>query len=503
MKNILLFGAGKSATVLIDYLKTIAQENQWNVTIADVNLDTITQKIGGHKNLTAVALDIENTPIRNSLIANADIVISLMPPHLHFLIAQDCLQLSKNMLTASYIDEATNALNNEAKNKGILFLYEMGLDPGIDHMSAMKLINEIKENGGKITSFISHCGGLVAPQSDDNCWHYKISWNPKNVVMAGKAGATFLEKLKQEKIEYNNLFDTSKLVAINDNEQLAFYANRDSLGYIKTYNLEGIETFIRTTLRHPEFIFGWKNIIDLKLTNEDKIYDTNGLSLANFYKQHFDKNGCNNWLDEMLMQKLNNAKETMEKLMQILEIEEETLQNGEAAQQQIMMVDQNGTLNTIEVNEVKDQAATYVADSMNEANLSVQQLVFLGLDDNETIINKGLCSACDVLQFALEQKLVLQPHDKDMIIMLHEIEFWQQNKKYKTTSLLKVIGNNSTHTAMAKTVGLPLGIAVKLILEGAIKETGLHIPIQPNIYNLVLEELAKHNIIFEEKTIEL
>jgi saccharopine dehydrogenase-like NADP-dependent oxidoreductase len=498
MKNILLFGAGKSATVLINFLKQLADNNNYNVTVADGSLENARAKIGNHNSVKPVELIIENETARKGLIANADIVISLMPPHLHYLIALDCIAFSKNLLTASYIDKQTKELANQAKEKGILFLYEMGLDPGIDHLSAMQIIHRIQKNGGKITSFISHCGGLVAPQSDDNPWHYKISWNPRNVVMAGKAGATFLQDDNTKYIAYEQLFNQDNVVQLPNAETLAFYPNRDSLGYIDTYGLQGIKTFIRTTLRHPEFCFGWKNIIDLNLTNEDKVYDTTAMTIAHFFQLHFEKNGFNNWLDEMMMTRLNKAKETMETLMQIMEAEEEAIENGEVPEETMMMIDKAGTLNTIDVDEVKENAAEMVATKMNEANLSMKQLLFLGLDDTETQINLGLCSAADVLQFILEKKLVLGNNDKDMIVMLHEFEYELNGKKHSLKSLLKVIGENNSFTAMAKTVGLPIGIAAQLILEGKIKETGLHIPILPSIYEPVLKQLELQHIFFEE-----
>ena len=207
MKNILLFGAGKSATVLIDFLKIVADEKNWNVVVADGSIEVAKAKTGLHNRMQPIGINIENKEARETLIQNADIVISLMPPHLHYLVALDCITFSKNLLTASYIDEQTKALAQRAKEKGILFLYEMGLDPGIDHMSAMQIIHHIHQQGGKITSFVSHCGGLVAPESDDNPWHYKISWNPRNVVMAGKAGATYLQDGSVKNISYDKLFN--------------------------------------------------------------------------------------------------------------------------------------------------------------------------------------------------------------------------------------------------------------------------------------------------------
>ena len=501
MKHILLFGAGKSATVLIDYLKDLADEKNWNVTVADVSLDIAKSKTGLHNRVKPFEINLENTEARKQLIQSADIVISLMPPHLHYLLALDCIEYSKNLLTASYIDKQTQDLAEQVKAKGILFLYEMGLDPGIDHMSAMQIIHHIHEQGGRITSFMSHCGGLVAPESDDNPWHYKISWNPRNVVMAGKAGAVFLENGHIKNIAYENLFDVANLVELPNAETLAFYPNRDSLGYINIYGLEGIETFVRTTLRHPEFCFGWKNIVDLKLTDENKIYETNGMTIAQFFKQHFNRNNFSNWLDEMMMTRLNAAKDTMEKLMQIMEAEEDAMDEGELPEQTIMMVDESGTLNSIDVDEVKENAAEMVAVKMNEANISMKQLFYLGIDDHETLINLGLCSAADVLQFIAEKKLVLSANDRDMIVMLHEFKYQLNGKNKSLKSLLRVIGDSHTHTAMAKTVGLPLGIAAKLILEGEINEAGLHIPILPEIYQPVLKELEKHYIRFEETEI--
>ena len=236
----------------------------------------------------------------------------------------------------------------------------------------------------------------------------------------------------------------------------------------------------------------------MKLTDEDKIYDTTGMTIAQFFRLHFNKNNFNNWLDEMMMTRLNTAKETMEKLLQIMEAEEDAMAEGELPEQTIMVVDEAGTLNSIDVDEVKENAAEMVAAKMNEANLSMKQLFFLGLDDDETLINMGLCSAADVLQFILEKKLVLDVSDKDMIVMLHEFEY-QLNGKAKTLkSLLRVVGESNTHTAMAKTVGLPLGIAATLILEEKITETGLHIPMLPSIYQPVLKELEKYNIVFDE-----
>ena len=497
-KRILLFGAGKSATVLIDFLKNLSAEKNWKVTVADNDLKAVQKKVGEHTNTFSVAIDVTNAGERQQYIQDADVVISLMPPHLHYLIAVDCLQFKKHLLTASYIDDQIKLLAPEIKKSNILFLCEMGLDPGIDHMSALQLIENIKNKGGKITSFKSHCGGLIAPESDDNPWHYKISWNPRNIVMAGKAGAQYKENEEEIKLLYEQLFSIENNVHIPGLGNYSYYANRDSLSYLSIYNLDDVATFMRTTLRHPDFCFGWKNIIDLKLTDEEKVYDTNGMSISTFFKQHFEKYGFSEWLTQLLSTRLEYAKKMMEQLMNLMQAEQEAISEGEKPEDDFMMIDEKGELTTLNVDEVKNRAAESVAVQMHEANLTLKQLFYLGLND-EILINKGLCSAADVLQFILETKLALQPNDKDMIVMLHEIEYELNDKKSNIKSTLIVKGEDNVHTAMAKTVGLPLGIAAKLILEEKIKATGLHLPVLPLVYHPVLKELQQHGIIFNEE----
>ena len=435
MKNITLFGAGKSASVLIEYLLDNAAANNWFITIADADKNLAEQKTKGHALSSALGIDITNDELRSKLIAQADLVISMMPPALHILVAKDCVAHGKHLLTASYADDQIKALADEAESKGIIFLCEMGLDPGIDHMSALKLIDEIKEKGGKITSFKSHCGGLVAPESDNNPWHYKISWNPRNVVLAGKAGAEYKMEEKLIKEKYEALFDEKRIIDTGDAGigTLSYYPNRNSLPYIDLYDLHDAETFVRTTLRYRDFMLGWKNIIELQLTDETIEYQSDDMSIADFFQQHFEKHELTDFL----------AKKTEAKFL--------------------------------------------------------QQLYFLGVNDHQTILNKGMISAADGLQFALEKKLVLSPADKDMIVMQHEIVYEAGGEKHEIISSLIVKGKDSIHTAMAKTVGLPLGIAAKLILNGTITLTGLRLPVSKEIYIPVLRELEDNGVKFFEK----
>jgi len=370
------------------------------------------------------------------LIADASIVISMMPPNLHYLIAVDCIAYQKNLLTASYTDQRIKELSSEIENKGLLFLCEMGLDPGIDHMSAMKLIHEIESKNGKIISFKSHCGGLVAPENDNNPWHYKISWNPRNVVLAGKAGAHYLKEGKELELTYDAIFQSNETVAIPNIGPLAFYPNRDSISYIKLYDLINIQTFIRTTLRYPAFIRGWQKMIDWHLTDEQYSYLCEGWSIAAFFENHFNKYGF-----------------------------------------------------TSEIEKIKNNPA--------KAEL-LEQLNCLGLNDNSTLLPMSSGTAADIIQFVIEKKLALVPRDKDMVVMLHEIDYTVGNQLHHVQSSLVAIGNDDQQTAMAKTVGLPLGIAAVLILEGTIKDTGLQIPIKASIYEPVLKELENESIRFTE-----
>jgi saccharopine dehydrogenase-like NADP-dependent oxidoreductase len=503
MKQVLLFGAGKSATVLIDYLLKNAEAETWLLTVVDADLTTAQKKIGDSPSGKAVSFDVTNKEERHSYISNADIVISLLPPAHHFLVAKDCVQLGRNLLTASYVDEQMRSLKNEIADNGLLFLCEMGLDPGIDHMSAKKIIDEIRDNGGTIHSFYSHCGGLVAPESDNNPWHYKISWNPRNVVTAGQAGAIFKQSGEIEELEYKELFAEKRYVSIPDHDVLCWYPNRDSLSYISLYGLEECGTFIRTTLRHPDFIYGWKNVIDVNLTSETQTYDTDGKSLAQLFKEHMDNNGFSEWLEEKLREQFDSTKNLLAELVNLVELEKKAEEKGAETVEEFMMVDEQGDLKQIDIDDLKVNAAATLADRMHDASLTLKQLFYLGLDDAETMVNKGECSAASILQFALEKKLALQAGDKDMVIMQHEIEFDKLGKKYKSISTLLLTGEDDVHTAMAKTVGLPLGIAAKLILNGTIQSKGLHIPVAKEIYEPVLQELKLNGIEFKERTEEL
>lgn len=430
MKNILILGAGKSATCLIHYLAGQAKQHHFTLTVADGNLQLAADKTALFPSVaTAVQLDVTNAEQRNALIEKSTVVISMLPPALHYLVAENCLSAGRHLLTASYVDDSIRQMERQIKEKGLLFLCEMGLDPGIDHMSALQLIHNIQKAGGSINSFYSHCGGLVAPESDDNPWHYKISWNPRNVVLAGKAGAVYRLDGKTKQLDYGDLFDAERLVTVPGSGSFAWYPNRDSLPYIELYGLANIQTFVRTTLRHPQFCLGWKKIVELGLTDENSLLDTDRMTYQDFLSWHHNMHPAAD-------------KET-------------------------------GAVKTM--------------------------FDFLGLYDNSAI-DKGKQNAANILQSQLEKKLALQPQDKDMIVMLHEIEYEIGAESKKLCSWLVVKGDDHLYTAMAKTVGLPLGIAACLLLQDKISLRGLQLPLLPEIYEPVMEALKAEGIAFEEKT---
>jgi saccharopine dehydrogenase-like NADP-dependent oxidoreductase len=430
--KILLFGAGKSATSLIRYLLDITAARGWQLIVAESNRPLAESKLRNAPHARVEALDVSQEAPRDALVESADIVISLLPPTLHYLVALSCLKKNRNLLTASYLDASIGALQQDVTDKGLLFLCEMGLDPGIDHMSALQLISRIKAENGRIHAFYSHTGGLVAPSSDDNPWHYKISWNPRNVVLAGSAGAAYREDDKVVRRGYEELFRQPGRVALPGLGDLAWYPNRDSLSYIPLYGLEAARTFIRTTLRYPAFCNAWAAVVTAGLTDDKGLLKTAPHGAGPEAAATAEPLTYSGWSAPLLPL-----------------VEKETRPCFE----------------------------------------------FLGLFDDEPVPPQAQTSA-DILQHLLETRLAMRPADKDMIAMIHEIGYTRDGAAYTAQSSLIIEGEDSLHTAMARTVGLPLGIAAILVLDGRISLTGVHIPILPLIYEPVMEELERQGIRF-------
>ncbi len=441
MKKILIIGAGRSSTSLIRYLEENAVKYNWELTVADQDLDLVKEKT--NEPTIAITFDVFNDDQRDAEIEKVDVVISMLPAKFHPIIAKSCLRFSKSLFTASYESDEIKKMSNDAKMLGVLFLNELGLDPGIDHMSAMQILERLKAEGHTITGFESFTGGLVAPESDNNPWNYKFTWNPMNVVLAGQEGpAKFVQNGKLKYIPYNRLFRRTEFIDIEGFGRFEGYANRDSLKYIEKYNLQDIPTIYRGTLRRPGYSKAWNVFVQLGATDNSYIMeDTENMTHEEFINSflHYSE-------DASVELKLYRA----------------------------MHIDQ---------------------DSMIP-----EKLRWLGIFSNEKV---GISNAtpAQVLEHILHKKWGLEPDDKDMIVMWHKISYKDvsTNKDIDLSSSLVVIGDDTNHTAMSKTVGLPLGIATKLFLNGQIQLTGSHIPTVKEIYDPVLKELEDYNICFNEK----
>jgi len=440
MRTILIAGAGKSSIYLIHYLLTHAPRNKWKVIVADGDAAAIAEKINGSPFGEAAVIDITNAHEREPLVKRADIVVSLMPPNLHVHLAKDCLKHKKNLITSSYISDEMKEMDKKVKEAGLMFMGEMGLDPGIDHMTANKIIHSIHRVAGIITSFKSYCGGLVAPECDNNPWHYKFSWNPKNIVTAGFEGAKYLSKGKHVEVPYGKMFEHNKKVKVDSIGSLAYYPNRDSLRYLDLYEVPDVKTFMRATLRHPEFCKGWNALIALGLTDQDDTFNTQGNTYVSWLKR------------------------------------------------------KSGYANTVTL-------PRYIAQKleMNEDDKVISMLQWLGLFD-ERLIPESKRSSAEVLLELLLAKWEMAHDEKDMVAMQHEIEYLHKGKKILLTSSMVIKGENRDHSAMAKTVGLPIGILGKLVLNKKIKPpAGVSLPNMASVYRPVLTELAHHGIVFKEE----
>jgi len=439
MKNILIIGAGLSSSSLIKYLLDNSIENQWNVVVGDVDIETAKNKVNGHKNGRAISFDIFNEEQREDEISKTDVVISMLPARFHTIVAQNCLKHDKHMITASYVSNEMKQLNDEAQKKGLVFLNELGVDPGIDHMSAMRVVDKIRNENGKLLSFKSSTGGLIAPEFDNNPWNYKFTWNPRNVVLAGQGVSMYLENGEIKFVPYHRLFERTEVIEVPGLGSFEIYPNRDSLKYRETYNLVDIPTIFRGTIRRPGYCKAWNIFVQLGMTDDTYIIENSSdityRQFINMYlPYHYTKN-----VEEKIMEKFNIIEDS---------------------------------------------------DEMNK-------LKWLGIFENEKV---GLIRAtpAQILQKKLEEKWVLDKNDKDLIVMQHQFNYTKNNKNFRITSSLKVIGQDTTHTAMSLTVGLPVAIATKMLLTGKIGVVGVHTPVIPELYNPILDELEDYGITFNE-----
>jgi len=441
MTKILIIGAGRSSTSLIEYLLEQSKHYHWKITIADMDEALAKEKCGGHINASYIKFDSKDELNRRELIKQQQLVISMLPAFMHGDVARDCVEFSVHLATASYVSKEMKELDTEARNKNIILLNECGLDPGIDHASAMKIINELRLKKAHINSFKSYCGGLVAPESNNNPWGYKFSWNPRNVILAGQGTAQYLEDGSLKCLPYNRLFKETETITVSESGEFDAYINRDSISYISIYELEDIKTMIRGTLRQKGFCKAWNVFVRLGLTDDSTIIkETNKFSysqLLGFF-----------------------------------------LPPGRG--------------------DVKQRLSDFMSKEWDEQTEMMFNYLEL-FSDKKIKLAEG--SPAQLLQHLLEEKWKLDKEDKDMVVLQHQFEYTLPDDKrlYQLNSSLVVKGQNQKHTAMALTVGLPLAISVKNILTGKINLCGVQIPTQKEIYEPMLTELKQMGIEFKDQ----
>jgi saccharopine dehydrogenase-like NADP-dependent oxidoreductase len=441
MSLIVVLGAGRSAGYFIDYTIEFTKQKGYRLKIVDLQTKHLKEKQTVNPHLDLEDAELSNDEVRRRCIKGSSWVVSMLPAFMHIKVASDCLEEGCNLATASYVSEEMKSLSDKAASKGLIFLNECGLDPGIDHMSAVKIIHEIQSKGGKVTSFKSYCGGLVAPECNDNPWGYKFSWNPRNVVLAGQGTASYLFRDKLQYVPYHRIFQDPEVIFMPDGTVYEGYANRDSLTYINVYGLEGVSTLLRGTLRYPGYCRAWNLLVHLGFTDDTYKYQLNeGTTYHDFFQSYLND---------------DENRDVYEKIR-----------------------------TTIGMSDYEDDA--------------IERVLWTGLNSDEVIPLKVGTPAM-ILQDLLEQKWKLQPNDRDMIVMQHLFIYERDGKSFEVKSSMIIEGENEAKTAMSKTVGLPLAIALKTIIDTNFKERGVIIPTMPSLYVPILNELEKYGIRFQEE----
>lgn len=441
LRKILVIGAGKSTSYLLDYLLEKAETEKLEITIGDINPQAIPKKIANHDYCSVIALDIFNQDQRNKAIENSDIVISMLPARFHIKVAEDCIVHKKHLVTASYISPELLALDEKVKESGLVFMNEIGLDPGVDHMSAMQVIDCIRDKGGEIILFESFCGGLVAPENDNNLWNYKFTWNPRNVVLAGQGGtAKFIQESTYKYIPYHRLFRRTEFFEIEGYGRFEGYANRDSLGYREAYGLQNALTLYRGTMRRVGFSKAWNMFIELGVTDDT------------YTIENSEKMSYRDFINLYLPYSPTDSVEL--KLRHYLKLDQD--------------------------------------------DIRWEKLLELNIFDNTKYISIPNATPAQALQRILEDSWTLKADEKDMIVMYHKFGYKLNGEEKQIDSKLVVTGENQTYTAMAKTVGLPVAIATLKILNKKITTPGVQIPISREVYEPILEELKSYGVNFKE-----
>ncbi|UCC30947.1 MAG: saccharopine dehydrogenase NADP-binding domain-containing protein [Phycisphaerales bacterium] len=440
MKKVLVLGAGLVTRPLVRYL---LDQPDFRVTVASRTVSKAEALVAGHPSGTTLTLLADETDKLAGLISEHDLAVSLLPAPLHPVVADLCVKHRKHMVTTSYLSPAMKALDGPAHEAGVMILNEIGVDPGIDHMSAMRVIDDAKARGGRIVSFRSYCGGLPAPEANDNPFGYKFSWSPRAVCTAGKSSARFREDGKQVDVPGPDLFACVHPLHVEGIGQLEAYPNRDSLGYVDLYGLEGIDTMFRGTLRYPGWCETLKMIVDLGLLDETPVTYPAGTTYARFVGR-------------------------------------------------FLKSPPSGDVRKSLAGQLRIDAASPILD----------RLEWLGLFSDETIAITGKeTTPLDVLGSRMEQKMQYQPGERDMIALCHYfLAKFESGPDERITSTMIDYGQPGGDSSMARTVSLPAAIAVRLILTGGLMAPGVHIPVTKEIYGPVLDELAGLDIRCVEKT---
>lgn len=444
MQKILIIGAGRSSTSLINYLLEHAPQENWKITIAEQNLDLVNEKINGNANASALLFDVSDENQLHSVVEENDLIISMLPAFLHIEVAKKCAEIGRHLLTASYLTPEIKELNETFVNKGKLLVMEMGLDPGIDHMSAMKVLDRIKDAGHELTAFETFTGGLLARDDEkDNPWQYKFTWNPRNVVIAGQGFVKFIQEGRYKYIPYNKLFRRTEIIHVPGYGHFEGYANRDSLKYLDLYDLRGIQTLYRGTLRRPGFCKAWDVFVQIGATDDSfEMENVSDMTHRQFINSFLSYNPYDS-IELKLAHYMN------------LDMESEIM----------------------------------------------YKLKWLGMFSDELIgLDKG--TPAQILEHILKKKWTLDETDRDMIVMWHKFNYIENGEAKQIESHMVAIGDDETNTAMSKTVGLPLAITAKLILQGKIDLAGVHIPTKKALYKPVLEELEGMGFEFSEREVE-
>ena len=443
MRQILIIGAGRSASSLIQYLLNKSEQEQLHLVIADLSLALAEKKTNNHPNATAITLDIFDANQRKAAIEKAAIVISMLPAHLHIEVARDCIVYKKSLVTASYVSDAMQELDAAAKENNLVFMNEIGLDPGIDHMSAMKVIDEIRDKGGKMLLFESFCGGLVAPESDSNLWNYKFTWAPRNVVLAGQGGAAkFVQEGTYKYIPYCNLFRRTEFLDVEGYGRFEAYSNRDSLKYRSVYGLDNVLTLYRGTIRRVGFSKAWNMFVQLGMTDDSYVMeDSENMSYRQF-------------VNSFLPYHPTDSVEIKTRL--------------------ILKIDQD--------------------------DIMWDKLLELDLFNDTKFVGLKNATPAQMLEKILSDSWTLQKDDKDMIVMYHKFGFELNGTKQQIDAKMVCLGDDQTYTAMSKTVGLPVAMATLQILNGKIKTPGVKLPINKEVYLPILKELEEYGVVFKEQT---